>query len=361
MPLKMAEALDVLGAEEVAGPDEDVEAEHRSVVSEGAETAVVSSPPVLPKNLILYGPPGTGKTWEVLEKIRPHFGPRVEMITFHPNFAYEEFVEGLRPITDETVGHVRYEVVPGVFRRVCNEALAHAELPHLLIIDEINRANLAAVFGELITLIEEDKRDKGYVTLPYSKERFTVPGNLWIVGTMNTADRSIALMDVALRRRFVFREVGVDYTVLTNDFAEATDPLLVDLDLAAIFQALNQRLRLLVDREHQIGHAWLMGVRSLDDLRERFANRILPLLAEYFFDDWSWLCLVLGEDPLTSRETDLVRKTILPVDGQQRLFGRIVRDGGPVVLYDPGEPAGWTVEHFAKIVPSPEMEPEAEK
>ena len=104
---------------------------------------------------------------------------------------------------------------------------------------------------------------------------------------MNTADRSIALMDVALRRRFVFREVGVDYTVLTNDFAEANDPLLVDLDLAAILQALNERLRLLVDREHQIGHAWLMGVRSLDDLRERFANRILPLLAEYFFDDWS--------------------------------------------------------------------------
>jgi 5-methylcytosine-specific restriction endonuclease McrBC GTP-binding regulatory subunit McrB len=249
--------------------------------------------------------------------------------------------------------------VPGVFRRVCNEALAHPELPHLLIIDEINRANLAAVFGELITLIEEDKRDKGNVTLPYSKERFTVPGNLWIVGTMNTADRSIALMDVALRRRFVFREVGVDYTVLTNDFAEATD--LVGLDLAAILQALNQRLRLLVDREHQIGHAWLMGVRSLDDLRERFANRILPLLAEYFFDDWSRICLVLGEDPLTSRETDLVRKTILPVDGQQRLFGRIVRDGGPVVLYDPGEPAGWTVEHFAKIVPLPETEPEAEK
>jgi hypothetical protein len=100
---------------------------------------------------------------------------------------------------------------------------------------------------------------------------------------------------------------------------------------------------------------------QLDDLRERFANRILPLLAEYFFDDWSRICLVLGEDPLTSRETDLVRKTILPVAGQQRLFGRIVRDGGPVVLYDPGEPAGWTVEHFAKIVPSPEMEPEAEK
>jgi 5-methylcytosine-specific restriction protein B len=352
--------LDVLGAEESQQPA-DLEGDEATRAAELPSASAGLARPELPKNLILYGPPGTGKTWEVLERIRPDFGERVEMITFHPNFAYEEFVEGLRPITDETAGHVRYQVVPGVFRRVCNEALAHAELPHLLIIDEINRANLAAVFGELITLIEEDKRDKGNVTLPYSKEHFTVPGNLWIVGTMNTADRSIALMDVALRRRFVFREVGVDYTVLTKDFAESTDPLLMDLDLAAILGALNERLRLLVDREHQIGHAWLMGVRSLDDLRERFANRILPLLAEYFFDDWSRICLVLGEDPLTSRETDLVRKTILPVAGQQRLFGRIVRDGGPVVLYDPGEPGGWTVEHFAKIVPFPEMEPEAEK
>jgi 5-methylcytosine-specific restriction enzyme B len=95
--------------------------------------------PELPKNLILYGPPGTGKTWEVLEKIRPHFGERVEMITFHPNFAYEEFVEGLRPVSDgASAGRVRYEVVSGVFKRVCERAMEQPELPFLLVFDEIN-------------------------------------------------------------------------------------------------------------------------------------------------------------------------------------------------------------------------------
>ncbi len=186
------------------------------------------------------------------------FADRVELVTFHPNFAYEEFVEGLRPLTDEGTSHVRYDVVPGVFKRICQKALDHPELPFLLIIDEINRANLAAVLGELITLVEEDKRDKGRVTLPYSKEPFTVPGNLWIVGTMNTADRSIALIDVALRRRFVFEEVGVSYTALAEDFAACNDPEIKDLDLAGILQTMNDRLRILVDREHQIGHAWLV-------------------------------------------------------------------------------------------------------
>ena len=112
-----------------------------------------------------------------------------------------------------------------------------------------------------------------------------MPGNLWIVGTMNTADRSIAMMDVALRRRFTFREVGVDYAALADDFAKCQDTEIAGLDLPAVLQAMNERLRYLLDREHQIGHAWLFGVRSMADLRERFAGRILPLLAEYFFDD----------------------------------------------------------------------------
>jgi 5-methylcytosine-specific restriction protein B len=273
------------------------------------------------------------------------------MITFHPNFAYEEFVEGLRPLTDEDTSHVRYDVVPGVFKRICQKALEHPELPFLLIIDEINRANLAAVLGELITLVEEDKRDKGHVTLPYSKEPFTVPGNLWIVGTMNTADRSIALMDVALRRRFVFEEVGVSYAALTEDFGGCTDPEIKSLDLAAVLHVMNVRLRVLVDREHQIGHAWLFGVRSLDDLKERFANRILPLLAEYFYDDWSRVCLVLGEDPENSAATDLIRKTVISANRQRELIGRTVRDGAPLVLFDQADPSEWTAAHFAKILP----------
>lgn len=242
--------------------------------------------------------------------------------------------------------------MPGVFRRICQRALDHPELPFLLIIDEINRANLAAVLGELITLVEEDKRDKGRVTLPYSKEPFTVPGNLWIVGTMNTADRSIALMDVALRRRFVFEEVGVSYTALTEDFAACNDPEIKNLDLAGVLQTMNERLRLLVDREHQIGHAWLFGVRSLDDLKERFSRRILPLLAEYFYDDWSRVCLVLGEDPEKTATTDLIRKTMVSRDRQRELIGRTVGDGGPLVLFDQGDPSEWTADHFAKILPA---------
>ncbi len=134
-----------------------------------------------------------------------------------------------------------------------------------------------------------------------------------------------------------------------SDFAACADRALVDLDLAAVLRAMNERLRVLVDRDHQIGHAWLFGVRSLDDLRERFARRIPPLLAAYFFDDWSRICLVLGEDPIRAEPTDLVEKTAVEPDDQRRLFGRVVREGGPLVLYDPGDPTSWGVEHFAKI------------
>jgi hypothetical protein len=167
-------------------------------------------------------------------------------------------------------------------------------------------------------------------------------------------------MDVALRRRFVFREVGVDYGALGSDFAACADPALVDLDLAAVLRGMNERLRVLVDRDHQIGHAWLFGVRSLGDLRERFAQRILPLLAEYFFDDWSRICLVLGEDPVKAEPTNLVEKTVVHLDDQRRLFGQVVREDGPLVLYDPGDPGSWGVEHFAKIAPVGDADPGAE-
>jgi 5-methylcytosine-specific restriction endonuclease McrBC GTP-binding regulatory subunit McrB len=267
-------------------------------------------------------------------------------------FAYEEFVEGLRPTSDGQGGPIRYEVVPGVFRQACEAARAAPDAPYLLVIDEVNRANLASVLGELITLIEEDNRGVP-LTLPYSKEEFSVPGNLWIVGTMNTADRSIALMDVALRRRFIFREVGVDYAALAADFAECQDPELAGLDLPAVLRAMNDRLRHLLDREHQIGHAWLFGVRSLADLRERFAGRILPLLSEYFFDDWSRACLVLGEHSTKVRPTDLIAKRVIGHAEKKRLFGDAATNGSERVLYDPGEPMTWELGHFTKICPEP--------
>lgn len=169
---------------------------------------------------------------------------------------------------------------------------------YVLIIDEINRANIARVFGELITLLEPDKRlgnsNQLRVQLPASKEWFGAPPNLHIVGTMNTADRSIALMDVALRRRFTFEEMMPDASALSAALAEANVAPELRTLVLGVFTKLNERLRYLYDREHQIGHAYFFGVRSLADLRAVFADRILPLLQEYFFGQWDKVALAVG-------------------------------------------------------------------
>ena len=353
--IKLAEALDIIGGDEVDATTDAEGVEGLPILPPiKSEAAVVSPPapaqPGLPKNLILYGPPGTGKTFRALGEMATQFGNRKRTVTFHPGFAYEEFVEGLRPTSDGQGGPIRYEVVPGVFRQACEAARATPDAPSLLVIDEVNRANLASVLGELITVIEEDKRGVS-VTLPYSKMEFSVPGNLWVIGTMNTADRSIALMDIALRRRFTFQEIGVDYAALEADFTECQDPELAGLDLPTVLRAMNERLRYLLDREHQIGHAWLFGVRSVADLRERFAGRILPLLTEYFFDDWSRACLVLGEHSTKIRPTDLIGKRVIGQAEKKRLFGDAITDGSARVLYDPGDSATWELGHFTKICP----------
>jgi hypothetical protein len=169
---------------------------------------------------------------------------------------------------------------------------------YVLVIDEINRANIARVFGELITLLEPDKRlgspNELRVQLPSSKEWFGVPPNLHVIGTMNTADRSIALMDVALRRRFTFEEMMPDAEALSGALVEANVDEAMRTLIVAVFTKLNERLRYLYDREHQIGHAYFFGVRSLDGLRAVFADRILPLLQEYFYGQWDKVALALG-------------------------------------------------------------------
>jgi 5-methylcytosine-specific restriction protein B len=440
-------------------------------------------PTVPTTNTILYGPPGTGKTYSTVERaLELILGSeatssmtrdtatkqfrslqqegRIELVTFHQAYGYEEFVEGLRPVLGDSTGDVRYELHPGIFKRIAMRASAgglrtegaapefdtlwkvlvervrededrvlksasgreyvlrvnaqdnfesyaldvseegepivsdrrqvaskslsriwwthrehlgkpasisyengkevirrerggdgghhytavwivHRELlllrdeleaareeaaptpaqvqealdrttpgrldfeftgetaQYVLVIDEINRGNISKILGELITLLEPDKRlsmpNELKLPLAYSPtHRFAVPPNLHIVGTMNTADRSIALMDVALRRRFEFEEVMPDAAALRKVLGARVDnSAFVDL-VVDLFETLNRRIRFLHDREHQLGHAYLMAATSPEELRRVLRDRLVPLLQEYFYGSWDKIAAVLG-------------------------------------------------------------------
>lgn len=375
-----------------------------------------------PLNQILFGPPGTGKTFNAIIKAveiitgkryteskfteckaeydRLVSEGRIHFITFHQSYSYEDFMEGLKPISSGD--QVSYEIIPGVFKKVCELAkgdskpssaikaiqdfsnyiiedgggevklktlvqkktfkvrinslgnflvqpdtatgtqmvvtkeyvnnylmygiaddwkpytsaigeeiktrykidLSADEKNHsrseryVLIIDEINRGNVSKIFGELITLIEEPKRignaEEMRIKLTYSsnKEGFGVPNNLYILGTMNTADRSITSIDTALRRRFVFQEYQPNSNLKFNKikFQGKT------IELSKILEIINMRLEYLLDKDHQIGHSYFLGIRTWSDLLDAFRDKIIPLLQEFFFNDFSKIALVLGDN-----------------------------------------------------------------
>jgi 5-methylcytosine-specific restriction protein B len=175
------------------------------------------------------------------------------------------------------------------------KVIAESSDARVLIIDEINRGNISRIFGELITLIEPSKRagaDEALkVTLPYSKDHFSVPSNVYLIGTMNTADRSLAGLDIALRRRFTFREMPPKPELLKNIFVG-------ELNIAQLLTVMNQRIEMLLDRDHCLGHAYFMPLESeptLKRLGKIFREQVLPLLQEYFFEDWLRIQWVLND------------------------------------------------------------------
>lgn len=218
-------------------------------------------------------------------------------LTFHPSYSYEDFIEGFRPVNTGS-GALALRLEDGVFKRVCREAQAQPDKRFLVVIDEINRANVAKVFGELITLLEKDKRGM-LVTLPQSKESFCIPPNVFLLGTMNTADRSIKLLDAALRRRFAFVELMPSIEMLRGAKVGT-------LPLDDFLEELNNRVSRFEGREKQIGHSFLLdGSEPISDPEEfsrRFRQEILPLLQEYCYDDYGRLADYLG-DKLVDRET----------------------------------------------------------
>jgi 5-methylcytosine-specific restriction protein B len=248
-------------------------------------------------NLIFYGPPGTGKTHAMQARMKEAFdkGESFIFVAFHPNYSYEDFIGGLRPSAAPGGAGLTVQFQKGPFIELCDKAHANPTQQFTVFIDEINRANVAKVFGELITLVEPSKRvvagsepneSGAWVTLPGLGAPFGVPDNVNFVATMNTADRSVAMMDLALRRRFRFQECP--------PLPGKIDPPTVGkIDLRLLLERLNDRLEYLRDSEYAIGHSLFMGVTSLPQLQQVIAERVIPLLKEYFFDDLTKVRLVL--------------------------------------------------------------------
>lgn len=287
-------------------------------------------------NIILYGPPGTGKTYntiyyavaicenkdldtikkesytDVLKRYNDYKNDgKIEFTTFHQSYGYEEFIEGIKPrlvCEDESKkleNSLEYSIIPGIFKNFCDKAKEGNGENFVFIIDEINRGNISKIFGELITLIEDTKREgeneHTSVRLPYSQTLFSVPNNVYIIGTMNTADRSISLMDTALRRRFQFIEMlpNLDIEELNKIRIKDSNNKDSKINVQMMLKKINERIEILYDREHTIGHAMFLRLvqnPTIEVLASIFEKSIIPLLQEYFYEDYEKIQLILGDN-----------------------------------------------------------------
>jgi 5-methylcytosine-specific restriction protein B len=327
--------------------------------------------------VILYGPPGTGKTYRALavanELAARHAFRKgfvdltaserktvadgdglVRVCTFHPGWGYEDFIEGLRPATLN--GQMVFEPRDGIFKRLCANAATQSNRHFFLVVDEINRGDLPRIFGELLTTIEFDKRDR-QITLPVTGAFFAVPKNVFIIGTMNTADRSISLMDTALRRRFGFVELMPDSTLLAGRRAGG-------LLLGAWLDALNTRLRLHLKRDArnlQVGHAYLMPpqpITSVAEFARVLRDDIIPLLEEYCYDDFGMLKDILGSE-LVDAEAGRIREEIFGTNREGDLIQAVsFEEMQPLVLDQ--EPADSTLTGEPSDIPADDSEGEDE-
>jgi 5-methylcytosine-specific restriction protein B len=311
--------IDALGRSEAADPDPDEDPEmrrheHLSQPSKELSGALFVDQEWLTevrdllderRQLIFYGPPGTGKTWIAQKLAADLVGPeQVKLVQFHPAYTYEDFFEGYRPMAGATAGTIGFELRAGPFRQLVNRAREHPDQAFVLIIDEINRANLAKVFGELYFLLEY--RDQA-VDLLYSsdEEGFTLPTNLYVIGTMNTADRSIALLDAAMRRRFAFVELSPDSEPTRSLLARWSEHHGLGAVAADLLAELNRRID---DPDFRIGPSYFMKHTGPDAFSEERLSRtwrtsILPLLQEHHYGQWEGVAARYQLDSLIAAAT----------------------------------------------------------
>jgi 5-methylcytosine-specific restriction enzyme B len=304
---------------------------------------------------ILYGPPGTGKTYwarktafelaalkafgKLFDDLSPEERLEVEgtattpglvrLCTFHPAYGYEDFLEGFRPHSSEA-GSLIFQLRDGIFKRICRDARQRQDRNFFLLVDEINRGDIPRIFGELLTLLELDKRGLS-VTLPVSQEVFSVPPNLYVIGTMNTADRSIALLDTALRRRFGFVELMPDTGVFGSASVEGSIPV------GPWLSALNDRIREHLGRDArnlQIGHAYFLQdgkpVTEFPRFVRILAEDIIPLLEEYCYEDYGALTKILGKD-IVDEQKQRIRDELFTLSRREELVQALLSTAPEIV------------------------------